>query len=91
MRLSLPRCESPSHSSWINKIGVGYDPDLSDESLRGNVVLRWRYHRGSTLFAAWNLSRSDEAGPGRSSAVRDLGDAFGGEGSQVFMLKFNRG
>ena len=47
------------------------DPDFNRKSLRGNIVLRWEYLRGSTLFVVWNMATSDEeraghvlAGPG---------------------------
>jgi hypothetical protein len=68
---------------------LAYDPDFNTKSLRGNVVLRWEYVRGSTLFVVWNMSKFDAARPGRFSALRDLGDAFGGEGPRVFMVKLN--
>lgn len=66
-----------------------FDPDFNRKSLRGNVVLRWEYVRGSTLFVVWNMSRVDRSRPGVFSPLRDLGDAFGGEGPQVFMVKLN--
>jgi hypothetical protein len=65
------------------------NPDFNSKSLRGNVVLRWEYVRGSTLFVVWNMSKSNAARPGTFSPLRDLGDAFGGEGPQVFMVKLN--
>lgn len=68
---------------------LDYDPDFNSKSLRGNVVLRWEYLRGSTLFVVWNMSRFDDSRPGRFSAFRDLGDAFGGDGPRVFMVKLN--
>jgi hypothetical protein len=67
---------------------LSYDPDFNRKSLRGNVVLRWEYLRGSTLFVVWNISRFD-ARPGAFAAWRDLGDAFAGEGPQVFMVKLS--
>jgi hypothetical protein len=68
---------------------LDYDPDFNSKSLRGNVVLRWEYVRGSTLFVVWNMSMSDDSRPGQFSAFRDLGDAFGGDGPRVFMVKLN--
>jgi hypothetical protein len=47
------------------------DRDFTVRSLRGNAVLRWEYRRGSTLYVAWQQSRSaDDA----ADAFR-LGDA----------------
>ena len=66
-----------------------YDPDFNTKSMRSNVVLRWEYVRGSTLYAVWNMSRSDASRPGVFSPLRDLGDAFGGDGPNVFMVKIS--
>ena len=40
------------------------DPDFNRKSLRGNIVLRWEYLRGSTLFVVWNMATSDESRAG---------------------------
>ena len=66
-----------------------FDPDFNRKSLRGNLVLRWEYLRGSTLFVVWNMAKLDETRPGAFSPRRDLGDAFGGDGPQVFMVKLS--
>jgi len=63
------------------------DPDFSNRSLRGNMVLRWEYLRGSTLFAVWDLSQKDETRPGSFRGLRDIGDAFGADANHVFMVK----
>lgn len=63
------------------------NPDFNTKSLRGTLVLRWEYVRGSTLFVAWNISKLDASRPGTFSPLRDLRDAFGGDGPQVFMVK----
>jgi hypothetical protein len=65
------------------------DPDFNNKSLRGNLVFRWEYARGSTLFVVWNRSTSDDARPGVFSPGRDLRDAFGAPGTNVFIVKFN--
>lgn len=65
------------------------DPDFNNKSLRGNVVLRWEYQRGSTLFVAWNMSRSDDARPGQFAPWRDLAGSFAGQGPQTLMVKLN--
>jgi hypothetical protein len=65
------------------------NPDFSDKSLRSNVVFRWEYRRGSTLYLVYNVSNLDETRPGEFSALRDLRTGFGAAGAQVFMVKFN--
>ncbi|MGQ0733662.1 MAG: DUF5916 domain-containing protein [Acidobacteriota bacterium] len=82
-RLARPR------SFDFSPVSLASNPDFNRKSLRSNVVLRWEYLRGSTLFVVWNVSTFDGSRPGTFSPWRDLGDAFGGEGPQVFMVKLN--
>ena len=65
------------------------NPDFNSKSLRSNVVFRWEYRRGSTLYLVWNVSNADDSRPGQFSAFRDLRSGFGAGGTQVFMVKFN--
>ena len=65
------------------------DPDFNRKSIRGNIVLRWEYVRGSTLFVVWNTATSDESRAGQFSAGRDLQTAFGAPGNHVFVVKLN--
>ncbi len=68
---------------------VGFNPDFNSKSLRSNVVFRWEYKRGSTMYLVWNVSNSDSDRPGEFSAFRDLRTGFGAAGTQVLMVKFN--
>jgi hypothetical protein len=70
-------------------VAIDDDPDFNRKSLRGNVVLRWEYMRGSTLFVVWNMSTSDTTRAGVFSPRRDLGDTFGAPGNHVFVVKMN--
>jgi hypothetical protein len=71
-------------------VALADNPDFNRKSVRGTVVLRWEYVRGSTLFAVWNLSTSDTAArPGVFSPLRDLGGAFGAPGTNVFAIKLS--
>ena len=54
-------------------VTLGFDPDFNRKSVRGNVVLRWEYNRGSTMYFVWQTARADRlaarrvlplAGPG---------------------------
>ena len=66
---------------------IAYDPDFNTKSLRGNVVVRWEYLRGSTLFVVWDMSQADYARPGQFSLFRDLRGTFGGSATNVLMVK----
>lgn len=65
------------------------NPDFNNKSLRSNVVFRWEYRRGSTLYLVYNVSNRDTARPGDFSAFRDLRSGFGAAGTQVLMVKLN--
>ena len=80
-RLARPR------SYEFEPVTIEENPDFNTKSLRGNVVLRWEYIRGSTLFVAWNLSTVDPSRPGVFQPWRDLKDTFGADGSRAFMVK----
>ena len=88
-RLARPR------SFAFDPVTIDSDPDFNRKSVRGNLVLRWEYVRGSTLFVVWDLSREeDDFRLGRFEPGRDLREAFGAPAKQVLMAKitywFNR-
>src|SRR5204862_2788240 len=60
------------------------NPDFNSKSFRSNIVYRWEYRRGSTLYLVWNVTNSDDQRPGEFSALRDLRTGFGAAGTQVF-------
>jgi hypothetical protein len=64
-------------------------PDFTFRSLRGNAVLRWEYHPGSTLFLVWTQSRSDYASVGDFDFSRDLSALFRAKAQNIFLLKVN--
>jgi len=66
------------------------NPDFNKKSVRGTVVLRWEYVRGSTLFAVWNIATSDEAArKGAFSPLRDIRGAFAAPGTNVLAIKLS--
>ncbi|MGE3614541.1 MAG: hypothetical protein AB7L66_01615, partial [Gemmatimonadales bacterium] len=64
-------------------------PDFRTRSLRSNMVLRWEYRPGSTLFLVWNQNRFGFAADPRFRAFRDLGDIFGDDMQNVLLVKAN--
>ena len=82
-RLSVPRSFTFAPGT------LSYDPDFNDKSVRGNVVFRWEYTKGSALFLVWNLSRTDASRPGVFSPRRDLARAFTGPGANALIVKFS--
>lgn len=76
-------------------------PDFSALSFRSNLVLRWEWRPGSTLFLVWQQNRSrfctpgDPAScpgglvPGRSVGPGSLGDALGARGDNFLAFKLS--
>jgi hypothetical protein len=64
------------------------NPDFNLRSLRGNMVLRWEYRPGSTLFLVWTRQGSDFS-PFVSdfSLGRDTDAMFGAPTDNVFLVK----
>lgn len=73
----------------FDPVVIAGNPDFNTKSLRSNLVFRWEYRRGSTLYLVYNVSNSDAARPGDFSPFRDLRSGFGAAGTQVLMVKFN--
>jgi hypothetical protein len=66
-------------------------PDFSFNlrSLRGNAVLRWEWRAGSTMYFAWQQSRSNEAPYGDFSFARDRNALFRTRPDNIFLVKVN--
>lgn len=65
------------------------DRDFNIVSLRGNAVLRWEYHPGSTLFLVWQQRRYDRRSFGDLDFGRDRGDMLAIQPDNVFIVKVN--
>jgi hypothetical protein len=85
---SIRRLAQPK-SFLFDPVQIADNPDFNSKSLRSNIVFRWEYRRGSTLYLVYNTATSDESRPGEFSAFRDLRTGFGAPGTQVLMVKFN--
>jgi hypothetical protein len=64
------------------------NPDFSFMEFRSNLVFRWEYKLGSTLYVVWAHDRS--GWESLYNPVTDImGDLFGIKGNNVFMIKLN--
>ena len=63
------------------------DPEATTLTLRSNLVLRWEFRPGSTLYLVWNQSRAREELDGHLDAGHDLGNTFTVPGSHVLAIK----
>jgi hypothetical protein len=65
------------------------DFDFNLRSLRGNAVLRWEWRAGSTIYLAWQQSRSDVAPLGNFDFGRDRSALFRAHPDNIFIVKVN--
>ena len=61
--------------------------DFNIRSLRSNMVVRWEYRPGSTLFFVWQQNRAAEENQGRRIGLGDVFDGFSASGNNFFAVK----
>ncbi len=76
-----------ANSFDFDPVTIADNPDFNRKSLRGTIVMRWEYLRGSTLFLVWNMANSDTTRPGVFSPWHDLASGFSAPGTNVFVVK----
>lgn len=65
------------------------NPDFNFKQFRSNVVLRWEYRSGSTLFVVWSQGRQHMDPIGAFNLSSDISTLFDTPPENVFMLKLN--
>ena len=66
--------------------------DFNFKEFLSNLVLRWEYSPGSSVFLVWNQSRSSSNNSGNLHLTDDLSDLFDGSNNRphhVFLIKFS--
>lgn len=63
--------------------------DFNYKSLNLNLILRWEYRPGSTLYAVWTNSRSGRDAYGDFQFHRDFDKIFKTPQYNTFLIKFN--
>ena len=61
--------------------------DFNVRSFRSNVVLRWEWRPGSTLFVVWQQNRESRVSEGRHVGLGDLFDSLTATGDNIFAVK----
>jgi len=86
-----PFYNAASNSYFFDYNGASWsfsNPDFSFSQFRSNLVFRWEYKLGSTLYLVWAHDRSEW--DGAYNPVSDIvGDLFARGGNNVFMFKLN--
>jgi hypothetical protein len=74
---------------------VDYSFENNDFNVReflSNLVIRWEYNPGSTLFLVWSQTRSYSNENGTLDYLNDIGDLFNSDTNKphnVFLIKFS--
>jgi hypothetical protein len=74
---------------------VDYSFDKSDfkvEEFLSNLVIRWEYNPGSTVYLVWSQTRTNPDGSGNLDLGKDLGDLFDTgnlKPHNIFLIKFS--
>jgi hypothetical protein len=71
---------------------VDYSFDKSDFNFRqflSNLVMRWEYKPGSTIYFVWSQGRTGSESMGNFAFKRDMTDLFDIYPQNVFLVKFN--
>jgi hypothetical protein len=65
------------------------NPDFRVRSWRSNLVLRWEYMPGSTLFLVWNHNRFASASDPTFRVFDELGNLWDDDQQNTFLVKLN--
>lgn len=65
------------------------DRDFNFRSVQSNIVFRWEYMPGSTLYLVWQQDRNAFARTGNFNLGRDMDQLFSAEPTNVFLVKLS--
>lgn len=65
-------------------------PDFNFRQFRSNLVIRWEYTPGSTIYLVWSQSRTGDEATGNFSFRNDMRELFDVYPHNVFLIKINR-
>lgn len=69
-----------------NRFAVS-NPDFNFKSLRLNLIYRWEFLPGSTLFLVWSHDRTNFDDPGQFQLGRSFSNLMNSESNNIFMAK----
>jgi hypothetical protein len=89
--LDAPRSENYDDRYTAYDAPVAENPGgFNVKQFRSNVVFRWEYRPGSTLFLVWSQGRQDRLNhEGGNSFGGDFNDRFGRRADDVFLVKMS--
>jgi len=67
------------------------DPDFNFLQFRSNLVIRWEYKPGSSLYLVWSQGRTGYMPYGEYSFMNNMQEMFAVYPHNVFLIKFSYG
>jgi len=74
-------------SSELRPFDVPGNRDFNTKSFRSNVVLRWEWKPGSTLFVVWQQNRAETDPVGTRASIGDMFNSIRAPGDHVLAVK----
>lgn len=65
------------------------NPDFNVSEFNSNLVVRWQYRLGSTIYLVWSQNRSNYLNNGSFDLGQDLDNLFSGQPDDVLLVKVN--
>ncbi len=65
------------------------NPDFNTFQYRSNLVARWEYRPGSTVYLVWSFTQSRYKNEGNYSFKDDMGEIFRVHPHNIFLIKFS--
>jgi hypothetical protein len=84
--------DAASNTYMVNDSGGTFalaNPDFSWRELNSNLVLRWEYKTGSTVYVVWSQNRTNGDFLGDFSAGPEYRHLFGTHPDNTILVKFN--
>lgn len=66
-----------------------YNPDFNFRQYRSNLVIRWEYLPGSTVYLVWSQGITSTASDGLFSFRNDIRDLFDTKPQNIFLVKLS--
>ncbi|MBN2070065.1 MAG: carbohydrate binding family 9 domain-containing protein [Candidatus Krumholzibacteriota bacterium] len=80
-----------SYDDRFTPVDYSDNPDFNFKQLRSNLVFRWEFNPGSTLYFVWSQGATDlEEEYGDFGFSRDFGRLFSSAGDNTFLIKINK-
>jgi hypothetical protein len=83
------RLALPDQLPAFNYLKILQNPDFNEQVVNANVVFRWEYLPGSTLYFVWTQARFGDNGIFNRTLSDNFADAFKLPMDNVVLLKMN--